>query len=1280
MARPAKGSTKMLQKFAATIRAELESLVEQYDVRLAVRPGYDQLPELARRDLERQLLNMIADALTKGDSQELVEHVRQRAREWVAAGLDIAWFQESLSVPEEILVPLIDSVTASTFLWQALNRSQGAIWQLVADRAHANEEKLRAIYEGTNDAVMLLNEQGFFDCNPRTLDVFDFKTKEEFTAVHPADVSPPFQPDGQESLPAAQAHIQTAYQRGYDRFEWIHRRTSGEDFPAEVLLSAFDLDGQRVLQATVRDITERKQAEDQIERNLQETRVRFEVSQALAGQKTEDEVLVTLARQAGIYPQALVTFATFDRSGGETVAIARYAESFESGMAPTLPMGTRFPFSQFPLFRLLSADRPFVSQDTLADDRLDATSREITRETGAAGFAVFPITANNEWLGYMMVFAGTAGFFDEGKQRLYQTLVDQGALALQTARLRDQIQASLERRGAQVQTSTEVAQEIASATDLNELFKRVVTLIKERFDYYHAQIFRYEADQDAVVLLTGYGEAGQKMLAAQHKLKLGQGVVGSAAELGHSLLAADVTQDKDWHPNPYLPDTKSELAVPIKLHDQVLGILDIQADRAGALTDDDRLLVEGLCGQIAIAIENKQTEAALTHEQYLMDALMANATDTLYFKDIQSRFIRISQSQAARFGLTDPAEAIGKSDFDFFTDEHARPAFEDEQQIIRTGQPISKEEVETWPDRPDTFVLTTKLPLRDETGNIVGTFGISKDITERKLAGAALAEERNRLRILIDNLPVSVFIKDRDSRFTVNNAVHLRVLGAKSQEEVLGKRDFDFFPQELAAQYYADEQELMRIGEPLINHEEFVIDQTSGKRQWALSTKVPLRDIHGEVTGFLGFTQDITERKEAEETIRRSQVQLSEALRIAQMADWSYDVPTDTFTFNDQFYTLMRTTAEREGGYTMSSAQYAQRFVHPDDAALVGAEIGKALETPDPNYRGQVDHRIYYADGELGYITVRYYIEKDAQGRTIKTHGANQDITERQRSQEQLRLLTTAVEAAAAGIAITDRSGKIEWINPGFTRLTGYTLEEATGQNPRVLKSGKMSPEFYHDMWQAISTGQVWHGELINRHKDGTDYSEEMTITPVRLHGDEITHYIALKQDVTERKAAEETLRRSEAELAEALKIAKLAYWEYDVEKDLFLFNDQFFSIFHTTAEQHGGYQLSSAYYAQHFVYPDDLPIVGAEIEKALNSTDRHYSRSLEHRIQYADGSVGYISVSINIDRDEQGKILRYYGANQDITDRKLAEEAVRRSEARLSEALRIAQIGQLGI
>ena len=169
--------------------------------------------------------------------------------------------------------------------------------------------------------------------------------------------------------------------------------------------------------------------------------------------------------------------------------------------------------------------------------------------------------------------------------------------------LEQQIQESLQRRGQQMEISTQVAQEIAAAPALGELFRRVVTLVKERFGYYHAQIFRYEPALDAVVLVEGYGEAGEKMLAEGHRLTMGRGVVGTAAATAQPALATDVSVDQDWRPNPHLPETEGELAVPIKWRDEVLGILDVQSEVAGALTEDDQIMLEGLCGQIAVAIE-----------------------------------------------------------------------------------------------------------------------------------------------------------------------------------------------------------------------------------------------------------------------------------------------------------------------------------------------------------------------------------------------------------------------------------------------------------------------------------------------------------------------------------------------------------------------------------------------------------------------------------------------------------------------------------------------------
>src|SRR3990170_4360466 len=138
------------------------------------------------------------------------------------------------------------------------------------------------------------------------------------------------------------------------------------------------------------------------------------------------------------------------------------------------------------------------------------------------------------------------------------------------------------------------------------------------------------------------------------------------------------------------------------------------------------------------------------------------------------------------------------------------------------------------------------------------------------------------------------------------------------------------------------------------------------------------------------------------------------------------------------------------------------------------------------------------------------------------------DITERRVAEERLRLQGAALEAAANAIVITDREGRITWTNPAFTRLTGGGGEEVRGQNPRILKSGSHDLSFYEEMWRTLLSGRVWQGEMVNRRKDGNLYVEEQTITPVRCERGEITHFIAVKVDVSERRAAREALLRSE--------------------------------------------------------------------------------------------------------------------------------------------------------
>jgi two-component system sensor histidine kinase/response regulator len=171
------------------------------------------------------------------------------------------------------------------------------------------------------------------------------------------------------------------------------------------------------------------------------------------------------------------------------------------------------------------------------------------------------------------------------------------------------------------------------------------------------------------------------------------------------------------------------------------------------------------------------------------------------------------------------------------------------------------------------------------------------------------------------------------------------------------------------------------------------------------------------------------------------------------------------------------------------------------------------------------------------------------------------EIAHRKQVEETLRLQSGALNSAANAIAITNRRGVVEWVNPAFTRLTGYTLDEVRGQNPRILKSGVHDEAFYRQMWETITSGTVWHGELVNCHKNGSLYTEEMTIAPLANESGDISHFVAIKQDVTERKKAEQRLREVNEFQRQVLSTAATAVFTVDTAQRITSVNAEFCRI-----------------------------------------------------------------------------------------------------------------------
>lgn len=277
------------------------------------------------------------------------------------------------------------------------------------------------------------------------------------------------------------------------------------------------------------------------------------------------------------------------------------------------------------------------------------------------------------------------------------------------------------------------------------------------------------------------------------------------------------------------------------------------------------------------AIERSRAESALAVERQHLNALLDNIPDRVYFKDARSRFVRINRALKDLLQLSVAEEAYGKSDADFYDGEHAGEALADEVEVMKSGLPmIGKVECDSFPDGRKTWSLTTKLPLRDRRGAIIGTCGISREITAIKEMELTLSAERNLLRSVIDNIPDAVFLKDCAGRYLLDNTAHWHSLDVNSQDEVIGRTAFDFFPPELAEQFHADDQEIIRTGRALVNREEQSLNRSRSKR-WMLTTKVPWRDVDGSILGVLCLSRDITEQKLAAERLRDANIKLEQS-------------------------------------------------------------------------------------------------------------------------------------------------------------------------------------------------------------------------------------------------------------------------------------------------------------------------------------------------------------------------------------------------------------------
>ncbi|MDD1694100.1 MAG: PAS domain S-box protein [Methanoregula sp.] len=397
----------------------------------------------------------------------------------------------------------------------------------------------------------------------------------------------------------------------------------------------------------------------------------------------------------------------------------------------------------------------------------------------------------------------------------------------------------------------------------------------------------------------------------------------------------------------------------------------------------------------------------------------------------------------------------------------------------------------------------------------------------------ALRKSEQKFRSLVEYALEGIFIVDLKGKILFANNAASHTLGFGSCKELIGRNVIEFVAPESQKDVLKDFSEVARGHDAYLA--QYKVITAKGKIIFVESIGKVI-NYEGKPADLISM-RDITGRKRVEDALLESRRMLAEAMDLAHLVNWEYDVPSGLFTFDDRFYALYGTTAKREGGNLMPAEVYTREFVYPDDRHMVGEEVERTITTTDPKYTTRIEHRIIRRDGEVRHIVVRIRITKDAEGRTIKTHGANQDITDLKMAEEAVReseeKFRSLVETTPGIIWEIDMWGRFRYISPMVKEIMGYEPDELIGGSIKDLLLEQLQPLVMQTLASLAlsSNGPIQPFEVIARHRDGHDLVLE--IRPSRITGPDgkLFGFRGVAFDTTGRKKAEEELKRANRQL-----------------------------------------------------------------------------------------------------------------------------------------------------
>ena len=544
----------------------------------------------------------------------------------------------------------------------------------------------------------------------------------------------------------------------------------------------------------------------------------------------------------------------------------------------------------------------------------------------------------------------------------------------------------------------------------------------------------------------------------------------------------------------------------------------------------------------------------------------------------------------------------------------------------------------------DFFLPPQIEQLRETAEDISFALGVFAREQRRRAAEAALRSSEGRLQFLVSATPAIIYSRRAGGDFatTFISPNIQEVLGYEAAAVVA---DPGFW----AARVHPDDAatamaQLGNLESRAPVSREYRFRHADGSWRWMHDAMRVTRDGQGRATELVGYWFDVTERKAAEASLKAREEIFSSIVAQAADAIALVDVATGRFIeFNH---------AAHEGlGY--SRDEFAAFEIGDIQADHSADEIRRNITLIVKEGGAIFESRHRRRDGDLRDVRVSARLLR-LQGRDCIA-AVWSDITEVKRAEAELRKLSLAVQQSPATIVITDLAGVIEYVNPRFTELTGYSAAEVIGQNPRVLKSGLTDPGVYADLWRTITGGRVWRGEIINRKKSGETFVELCIVTPVKDAQGRSTHFVALKEDITARLKNEQKLRQ----LSRTIEQAPFSIAITDLSGAIEYVNPAFLAI--------TGYALPEVLGQNPRVLKSGFtsPEIYEEMWRTLTRGEVWRGELVNKK---KNGDVYHERAVIAPVADETGQVTHYVALKEDISERKRAEAALRESELRYRE------------